>query len=52
MNPTDHQLATLFRDSSSDLTPDVAGLVAGGIARGSGPAASSGESGQRSPRSP
>ncbi len=34
MNPTDHQLETLFRDSSSDLSPDVAGLVAGGIARG------------------
>ena len=34
MNPTDHQLETLFRDSSSDLSPDVADLVAGGIARG------------------
>lgn len=34
MNPTNHQLETLFRDSSSHLSPDVAGLVAGGIARG------------------
>jgi hypothetical protein len=34
MNPTDHQLETLFRDSSANLSPDVADLVAGGIARG------------------
>ena len=34
MNATDHQLETLFRDSSSDLSPEVADLVAGGIARG------------------
>ncbi len=34
MNSTDHQLEALFRDSSSDLSPDVADLVAGGIARG------------------
>jgi hypothetical protein len=34
MNPTDHQLETLFRDSSADLSPDVVDLVAGGIARG------------------
>jgi hypothetical protein len=34
MNPTDHHLETLFRDSSSHLSPDVTGLVAGGIARG------------------
>jgi hypothetical protein len=34
MNPTDHHLETLFRDSTSDLKPDVADLVAGGIGRG------------------
>jgi len=34
MNPTDQQLATLFRDASSDLPTDVTELVAGGIARG------------------
>lgn len=34
MNPTDHQLQTLFRDSTNALSPEVATLVAGGIARG------------------
>ncbi|MDQ4053974.1 MAG: hypothetical protein M3237_14895 [Actinomycetota bacterium] len=34
MNPIDQQLAALFRDVSSDLSPDVTELVAGGIARG------------------
>ena len=34
MSPTDHHMETLFRDSTSDLSPDVSSLVAGGIARG------------------
>ena len=34
MSPTDNHVATLFRDSTSDLSPDVSRLVAGGIARG------------------
>ncbi len=28
MNPTDHHLETLFRDSTDDLAPDVSSLVA------------------------
>ena len=34
MNPTDHHVETLFRESTDDLAPDVSSLVAGGIARG------------------
>ena len=34
MSDQDRQLATYLRESTQDLAPDVAGLVAGGLARG------------------
>ncbi len=34
MSRTDHDLETLFRESTADLAPDVTALVAGGLARG------------------
>ncbi len=34
MNPTDRELQKLFRDSTTDLAPEVTSLVSGGISRG------------------
>ena len=36
MHDQEHRLATLLRESTAELTPDVVGLVEGGTARGQG----------------